>query len=1282
MIMKKSVLPILFFLLAIAVNGQQTIKTKDQGSSALLPARIIPPPGDGGGETYSWYLDWDADGYGNADLKVESSTKPTGYVNNSRDCNDHNAAINPRTLWYRDTDGDGLGDPASSTRNCTHPQGYVPNNDDQCPNEAGPDNGCPSPEPEPNPSLNTFSNENYVFTRIYQIPLSSPVGINSPEDVIEEITYYDGLGRPMQHIGIKQAGGTGYEDIITHIGYDTFGRKDKSYLPYPQAAGDAGSYRTGDIVGNTKSYYNNLYPQDFSSTIINPYSEIHFEDSPLNRVKEQGAPGVDWSVNKASDNDHTIKYNYATNTTSEVRVYGVSLSADYVPTLVNPNNAFYESGQLFKVIVKDENWKPEQTHEKDHTSETFKDKQGRLVLKRAYNNGLPHDTYYVYDDYGNLSYVLPPKAEATSGIPTSAEQSGLCYQYRYDHRNRLIEKKIPGKGWEYIVYDELDQPILTQDANLRQDGKWRYTKYDAFGRIIMTGMYTSSSDRAAMQTTVNNYYKNTPSARAWEEKINSSTYNYYTNNSFPTSTANSEILALNYYDNYTFNIPSGLKLADNTLIFDNNVDYNVKSLLSGSKVKVIGQNTWITTVNHYDKKGRMIYTASFNDFLNTTDKIRYDLGFTGIVEKTQTYHKKSGKAAITVTDDFFYDHVNRLIKHTQTIGNHTELIAKNTYSKTGKLMKKAVGNTAVNPLQEVDYAYNVRGWLKKINDPNSLGTDLFSFNIRYNDPTTVGTPLYNGNISQTRWRTNNIDNSMKAYTYSYDDLNRITKGIFTVNAYSLIGVIYDKNGNIKSLRRRGAINAAATSFGNMDVLSYAYNSSSNRLSKVNDSGNDTYGFKDGSSATTQYTYDANGNMISDANKGITSISYNYLNMPTEIKFNGSNSQKINYIYSAGGIKQRKVTNDNGNITTTDYAGDFVYTNGTLKQFYHPEGYVEPSGSSFKYVYRYKDIWGSTRITYADDNNNGSVTSGEIRREQNYYPFGLEHKGYNGSTYGVKNNLMTYQGQEFTEDLDLNTHEWKYRMSDPAIGRFWQIDPLAEKYAYNSTYAFQENKLGMGTELEGRELDPWSVSTSARSPEVRQYVQENPKTSTAIAGAYVAGPGIMLAVESYGIVAVGSFLLNEAKDEVLSVVTSGASDVLDITKAGTKFLKEGFQFLTRNIDSSGDLFHYTSKEAADNIKFKGFDTDYTSDGNIYTTPVEGLSPTQAQIELALPANRPSPNTMIRIDGAGLKEAGISPIIGPRRVQGNLPGLGNGGGTEVLFNQSIPPRLIKEINSINN
>ena len=91
-----------------------------------------------------------------------------------------------------------------------------------------------------------------------------------------------------------------------------------------------------------------------------------------------------------------------------------------------------------------------------------------------------------------------------------------------------------------------------------------------------------------------------------------------------------------------------------------------------------------------------------------------------------------------------------------------------------------------------------------------------------------------------------------------------------------------------------------------------------------------------------------------------------------------------------------------------------------------------------------------------------------KKRINYYPFGLEHKGYNNVINGTENNYQTFQGQENTLDLGLNVHEWKYRISDPAIGRFWQVDPLAEDYVHNGTYNFSENRVIDAYELEGAE----------------------------------------------------------------------------------------------------------------------------------------------------------------------------------------------------------------------
>jgi len=486
-----------------------------------------------------------------------------------------------------------------------------------------------------------------------------------------------------------------------------------------------------------------------------------------------------------------------------------------------------------------------------------------------------------------------------------------------------------------------------------------------------------------------------------------------------------------------------------------------------------------------------------------------------------------------------------------------ELIAYNEYDDLGQLVQKKVGGAPgttyalTDGLQTVDYAYNIRGWLKSINqDQDNTDNDLFDFGISYNDPQHGGVPQYTHNVAETEWKTAN-DNVTRWYSYGYDALYRLENAVSHNGNYD-VSLSYDKMGNIQSLARNGWQNGSP--YADMDVLDYDYDNG-NKLLRVTDTGNTGYGFKDGNTSGDDYEYDGNLNMTVDRNKGITSITYNHLNMPTNITVVGSNAGTLDYVYAADGTKLRK---SNSNGTITDYDGNYVYENGNLKQITQPEGYIEPDGmGGYDYVYRYTDMWGNTRLTYADDNNDGSINPAtEIRREQNYYPWGLEHKGYNEALYGSKNDLRTYQSQEFTDDLGLDFHEWRYRASYPDIVRFWQVDPLAEDYAYNSTFAFQENKFGIGIELEGLE--------------VARFKDGMKQVGSGVNRAYREATNVRREMNIQG--ANGSRASEMAQQERISQYSTAAGDVAqgttEATKGGAKVIGEGMEMTGDAITVAG------------------------------------------------------------------------------------------------------------------
>jgi RHS repeat-associated protein len=161
--------------------------------------------------------------------------------------------------------------------------------------------------------------------------------------------------------------------------------------------------------------------------------------------------------------------------------------------------------------------------------------------------------------------------------------------------------------------------------------------------------------------------------------------------------------------------------------------------------------------------------------------------------------------------------------------------------------------------------------------------------------------------------------------------------------------------------------------------------------------------------------------------------------------------------------------------------------------HNPELQFFPTAEGFydyqrkMYIYQYKDHLGNVRVSYARNNTTGSL---EITDANDYYPFGMNHLKTGNAIFGAgKYQNYKYQGQELQET---GWYSFKWRNYMPDVGRFFNIDPLAEKFTYNSPYAFAENRVIDGRELEGLE---WVSSRNLETKTVNLHLTYKPVNNT-------------------------------------------------------------------------------------------------------------------------------------------------------------------------------------------
>jgi RHS repeat-associated protein len=212
-----------------------------------------------------------------------------------------------------------------------------------------------------------------------------------------------------------------------------------------------------------------------------------------------------------------------------------------------------------------------------------------------------------------------------------------------------------------------------------------------------------------------------------------------------------------------------------------------------------------------------------------------------------------------------------------------------------------------------------------------------------------------------------------------------------------------KNDDIKTLQRNqrkhqiSGVTASYTSEA-IDNLTYTYNSSTGeQLQQVEDAATAIGGFSNGTTQGTEYTYDVNGNLTADKNKGIDSIRYNEFGKVVRTKF--SDGRVTTYTYDAGGNKLTMKNYASGGAlqTTTEYVGGFVYENGTLKFFSSPEGRVVKNGTSLEYEYAIADHQGNTRVVFTAAAQTPSAPTATFEGDAND----------NASQYSNVNNVVSF-----------------------------------------------------------------------------------------------------------------------------------------------------------------------------------------------------------------------------------------------------------------------------------
>lgn len=856
-------------------------------------------------------------------------------------------------------------------------------------------------------------------------------------EVKQTTVYYDGLGRKMQTV--EKAISTSAKDMVKPVIYDAFGKEVYDYLPYTQISGNNsdGNIKLNPFYEQGLFYKDGqLNPGGVGEDIY--YAETIFEPSPLGRISKAYGVGNSWAktggaraiemqylVNEVSDS--VVIWNIGEGM--------LPVSAGYYPPGKLIKNVTINTTGVKSVEYTDRDGQTilKKMQKDAVTSNGYTgwlstyyiyDDVGnlRVVLSPLATEQIIGTWnvapvafelcyFYQYDGRNRLIVKKVPGSEMVEMV--------------YDNRDRLaFSRDGNGKSlgqWLVNLYDSFNRPVETAlyaSTTSRLDLQQQMNTIPAFAGSTplpytipgTVDLELAFYDGKALYEAQNSVFLNPGFDVANSEvmlqinpQLTGSTTTVAASQVLPAMILNNLTpLTFTYYDNYNF---SGVRPLESTLLgkptAGNNpypdsivVSSYVHGLITGTSTRILGTDTWLTTTNYYDRKARVIQSVGSNisggkEVVTTM----YDFSSKILSSYYAHINLRSGLTpSSTILTAISYDAAGRIKEIRKRINDADSLdriVARMEYDELGKVKINTLGLSSTNTvgLEKVSYQYTINGWLKSIGKEyldNQTAAGHFGEELFYDKGFNINS--YNGNIAGVLWRGWN-DPVVRAYGYKYDNIGQLTGADFAQKSsssglwkndvvdFTVGGISYDANGNIKQLSQNGLV---GTSSSNIDNLTYSYKPGSNKLLGVTDASPVTQrlgDFKNGTNTGADYRYDTSGNLTKDLNKNISSITYNHLNLPTQITVDAKGV--ISYVYDAAGRKLQKKVSDNtvtpARTIVTDYMGVLTYQNDTLQQLNHEEGRVRvvaQSNGKPRYVYDYfvKDHLGNPRLLLTEEAN--------------------------------------------------------------------------------------------------------------------------------------------------------------------------------------------------------------------------------------------------------------------------------------------------------------------------